>query len=107
MEIVRDADQICRKLSRFMAGSRKIALIGVGNLLRKDDGVGINILRKLRDRIGDKDQIIFIESHTTPENYFSFLEREKPSCILFIDAADAQLPPGTVFLADLDQVEEL
>ncbi|WP_455367266.1 hydrogenase 3 maturation endopeptidase HyCI [[Eubacterium] cellulosolvens] len=107
LKMVLGEASIRRRLKKFFRDSIKITLIGVGNILRRDDALGIEVIKEVKKRVGKSDMILMIESHTTPENYFGLLEQEKPSHILFIDAADAHFNPGTIFLTDIESAEGL
>lgn len=56
--------------------------IGVGNILRGDDGVGVVLAQGL------KKEINIIDAGTTPENYLSKIIKERPSEIWIVDCLD-------------------
>jgi len=70
----------------------KIVIVGVGNLLRGDDGFGPALIEKLKKNFeegGDrqfKSIPILIDAGNAPENYTGKIVREKPDTILIIDA---------------------
>jgi hydrogenase 3 maturation protease len=82
----------------------KLAIVGVGSELRCDDGVGIYIANKLKERTKDPRIEVFIGG-TTPENVTGPLKKLKPSHVVIIDAAKAGKPPGTVSLIDPKHIE--
>jgi hydrogenase maturation protease len=49
------------KQPRFRASARRLAVAGIGNTIVGDDGIGIHIVRALRDRIDDARVEIFEE----------------------------------------------
>ena len=69
----------------------KIIIMGIGNRLRKDDGIGPFIIEKLRKKIKEK---ILIDAGETPENYLEFIISKKPEELIIIDAADFGEIPG-------------
>jgi len=68
-------------------------VIGIGNVLQGDDGVGVHAVRRLRGRLpGD---VELVEGGVWGLDLLPFLEgREKA---VFIDAVDAGEEPGAVF----------
>lgn len=75
-------------------------LIGFGNIYRQDDGIGLHILEKMRQR-----QIALLELINGGLGglaLFDFLlTKAAEQKVMLLDAAEAGLEPGTVFLADL------
>ena len=70
---------------QFLRG-RKVAVIGVGNRMRGDDGVGSLIAERLQELA--KGSLLVIDAETVPENYLGVLLDSKPEFVLFIDAVD-------------------
>ena len=77
---------------------RPIAIVGVGNLLLSDDGVGIHAVRRLRSdsRVGSMARLI--DGGTVGTDLLA----EVCGCenLLIVDAVDAGLPPGTTIWMD-------
>ncbi len=67
------------------------AFLGVGNPLRQDDGVGLWIGR----RLAAHGWTVYLAG-TTPENIVGKIQRDRPHTLLIVDAAELDLPPGTV-----------
>lgn len=84
----------------------KIAIIGIGNPLKKDDNIGNLIVEKLSKEIKNKD-FIFIKAYLTPENYLMPLKKSKLKAIYFIDAVDFQGIIGEVKLFNLNEIQNL
>jgi hydrogenase 3 maturation protease len=84
-----------QQLHTWIQGFRKLALIGVGNPLRHDDHVGLEIVHQIDNRIQDP-RVLIIESESVPENYLDTIVAFLPSHILILDAALLNLPAGTV-----------
>lgn len=76
-----------------MSNSSKIAVIGLGNTFRRDDGIGIRILDLLRESLGDAD-ISFLDFGIASFGLINTL-REYGK-VLLVDAIDAGLEPGTL-----------
>ncbi|MGQ9788491.1 MAG: hydrogenase maturation peptidase HycI [Candidatus Hadarchaeaceae archaeon] len=86
-------------LHLFLNRASRVVVVGVGSHLRGDDAVGVEIVRKLRDRIKSPN-ILIMEGGLAPENYTSQINRFKPTHIIIIDAADFGAEPGDVVFAD-------
>ena len=72
----------------------RLALIGVGNPLRHDDQVGLEIVHQFNNQMQDA-RVLVIESESVPENYLDTIVAFNPSHILILDAALLTLPAGT------------
>jgi len=70
---------------QFLRG-RKVAVIGVGNRMRGDDGVGSVIAERLQELA--RGNLLVIDAETVPENYLGVLLDSKPEVVLFVDAVD-------------------
>lgn len=62
----------------------KVVILGIGNTLRSDDGVG----SLLANRIKDKVPFIVYDSGPSPENYLEKIIRDNPNTVVIIDAVD-------------------
>jgi hydrogenase 3 maturation protease len=87
-----------QRLETVIAESPKIVIMGIGNDLKADDGVGPYILEQLKDKIPS--HIELINASTVPENFINHLIEIEPSLILLIDAALMGSEPGTIRLID-------
>ncbi|MBN1856389.1 MAG: hydrogenase maturation peptidase HycI [Dehalococcoidia bacterium] len=92
----------------------KTLVLGVGNILNGDDGIGPYIAEGLgaatHDRLhevaGGRESgtVVALDCGTTPENYTSVVRREQPDLVLIVDAAVMGLPPGEVRLIPSDKM---
>ncbi len=73
-------------------------MIGVGNELRKDDFVGVEVVRRLKDKVPK--HVMLVESETVPESYLDTITRFKPTHVLIIDAGILGLRPGEARLVE-------
>ncbi|MDD5019795.1 MAG: hydrogenase maturation protease [Candidatus Omnitrophica bacterium] len=73
--------------------SHKMAVIGLGNTLRRDDGVGIHVLAGLQDELKDY-KVSFLNFGIASFGLVNFLSGFKK--VLLIDAMDAGLAPATM-----------
>jgi hydrogenase maturation protease len=71
----------------------KTLVVGVGSTIRGDDGVGVEVVRRLRDRVTD-DQVDYIELGTAG---LALLDRvEGYERLILVDAIVTGGKPGTV-----------
>lgn len=75
------------QLRNFLEGFEKLIVLGVGNELKCDDGVGPYIIKKLKeDMVEDKDRLLFIDAQTVPENFTGKIRKETPTHLIIVDA---------------------
>ena len=79
----------------------KVAILGIGNTLRSDDGIG----SILASRIKDKVPYTVYDAGPSPENYLEKIIKEKPDSILIIDAVDFGGEPGEVREVEGDDIK--
>ena len=84
----------------------KIALLGIGNELRRDDAVGLTVIDRLSALI-DHPSISLMKCHEVPENFTGHVKRFKPACVILIDAADFGGAPGEARVFELSEVESI
>ncbi len=77
-------------------------LMGIGNILNGDDGVGCYIAEKMRE-IG----WAAIDCSTAPENFSGQVSRYSPSRVLVVDAALMDLPAGSIRRIDSTKIKEV
>jgi hydrogenase 3 maturation protease len=78
----------------------RVAIVGVGNTMRGDDGAGILVVRALAERLKGAPDMLLIDGSTAPENFTGPLRRFRPDLVIEIDAAHLEQPPGTVAWVD-------
>jgi hydrogenase maturation protease len=77
-----------------MTGGR-ISVLGVGNLLRTDEGVGVHAVRALAARLeAEYPDVQFLDGGTLGLNLLMWIEES--DAVLLLDAVDCALPAGTV-----------
>ncbi len=72
--------------------SEDILVVGMGNTLKADDGIGPEVCSQLKKMIPDN----VIDTGTVPENYIQVIIKKNPPIILFIDAIDFGAAAGTI-----------
>ena len=89
-------------LKDWFSGAKKVVVAGIGNPFRRDDFVGVEIVRNLKNKVSKK--VYLIEAETIPESYMQQIAAFKPSHILLVDAGIINKPAGTAQLADPAQL---
>jgi hydrogenase 3 maturation protease len=69
----------------------KTVILGVGNTLKGDDGIGPAFVERIKGMV----PAVCIDAGVTPENYTGPVAKEKPDTILIVDAAHLGLEPGS------------
>ncbi len=77
-------------------------LLGIGNPLRRDDGVGIWVAEQLQ---GAEWEVI--SAGPNVENALGIVRRAAPDLLVVVDAAEMGLPRGTARRLALDQSERM
>lgn len=75
-------------------------ILGIGNRLKGDDGVGPFICDLIQDRVPSP----VIDAGTAPENYLGPISRLEPEAILVLDAADLHAVPGCMALLERENL---
>lgn len=76
-----------------MGGTR---IIGCGNRFRNDDGAGVEAVRRLRDLVGDRAEVI--EAELAGLDVLDLMEGAQ--AVIVIDAARSGRPAGTIHRLD-------
>jgi len=80
---------------------RKVVL-GIGNTLNRDEGLGVFALDALRGVVDPVDDLEFIDGGTLGLNLLTIVEDS--SHLLILDAVDAGVSPGTVVELGRDEI---
>ena len=84
-------------------GNSKITIIGIGNLLLSDDGVGVHVVRCLAAQLRENDAIECIDAGTLSYELLEWVATA--DAVLLIDAAQLDAPAGTVVRLNDHEVE--
>jgi hydrogenase 3 maturation protease len=93
---------IASSLKEWFSGAERVVIAGIGNPFRRDDFVGVEIVRNLQNKVSNS--VYLIEAETVPESFIAPITKFKPTHILIIDAGLLNLKPGTSKLADTKQL---
>jgi hydrogenase maturation protease len=82
----------------------KVRVIGVGNLLLGDEGVGVHVIR-LMEQTPSPPDVELVDGGTAGIGLLGFLEDTE--AVIFIDAADIKDRPGTFRMFRTEEVRDL
>lgn len=71
----------------------RYAIMGVGSVLRADDGAGMYFIELCEENI-KCDNLLLIAGSTAPENFTGVIKDFKPEKLFVIDAANMGINPG-------------
>ena len=79
---------------------RSVVVVGIGNRLRGDDGVGPRVV----ERVAVAGPELVIDAGTTPENFLGPLIQRAPQVVLFVDAIEFGKAPGHFILSPVEDL---
>ncbi|MBE3090769.1 MAG: hydrogenase maturation peptidase HycI [Candidatus Atribacteria bacterium] len=82
--------------------SKKYILMGIGNMLRGDDGIGSIIAQSFKDR-----DWLSIDCGVVPENFTSIIKKNRPDLVVLIDAVEMDLKSGEFRIISPDRISAL
>jgi len=80
----------------------RVAVLGVGNPLRGDDGLGPDLAQRLVNR----PRLISIDCEEMPENYTGVVRDHRPTLVLIVDAVDFNGAPGDLVVLGQDDLQQ-
>ncbi len=89
------------ELRDFISGANKIAILGIGNDLRTDDGLGPYIIENLSI---DDPRVMIENVGSVPEGFARPLANFGAERVIMVDAADMLKPPGHIELVTKDRI---
>jgi len=90
-------------LKELLDRASRLLFIGVGNVLKRDDGVGVIISRQIIERQG----ILTLTVEVSIENYIGKINSLEPDEIVLIDCMELGQLPGSYRLLALSEVEDI
>jgi len=81
----------------------KVVILGIGNTLRNDDGIGSLLVQRLKNKV----PYIVYDSGPSPENYLGKIIKDKPDNIVIIDAVDFAGRPGEFRILEGNDIETI
>ena len=77
-------------------GPLRVAVVGIGQGLRGDDGAGSAVARCLQARLQGISSVLVLDGGPAPENQTGPLRRHRPALVILVDAAHMGAAPGTL-----------
>jgi hydrogenase 3 maturation protease len=100
---MQDTDPVLTSLRQRIQDAKRLAIIGIGDELVPHDRPGMWAARKM-----EKHHLPGVEvflAGTVPESITGPLRRFQPDHVLFLDAADMDVPPGTIAIIEPEHVQ--
>lgn len=95
-------EELRRIIDDLLAGEGDLVLIGVGNPLRGDDGVGVEIAKILKQSLrNERVKVVIVEDRV--DLIPRMLRGANPRAVLIFDAADFGGRPGDVRIMSSDE----
>ena len=82
----------------------KAAIIGLGNILRGDDGLGPKLISLLKEK-GLKANLF--DCGTAPENYIFPILATSCDTVILVDAADLGIKPGSAKIFGIEEISKV
>ena len=103
----------------FLKGASSLVILGIGNDIRGDDGLGPYIIEELSrkkeeiqensdiDSIFDLKDLFLINGGSVPENFTSKIKSYDPSHIILIDASLMNKEPGDIEIVNKENISNV
>ena len=106
--IIGDTISLKSEIDDFLKDYEKLIIIGIGNELRGDDGLGSFIIKELeKEETINNDKIIIIDGGSAPENFTGLIKKENPSHIIIVDAALMGSEVGTIKSIKKEEIDNI
>ena len=100
---MQNAPLLSDALKPGIKNTRRLAIIGVGDELMPPDRLGMYAAREIGKQHLSGVRVFF--AGTVPESITAPLRRYRPGHMLFLDAADMGVRPGTIAVIEPEQVQ--
>jgi hydrogenase 3 maturation protease len=95
---------VFEELNKLLSqNDKKKLFVGIGNLLKMDDGAGVYISRKIKNR----GTISALTVEASIENYIGKINSLNPDILVLIDCVDIKSPAGTFKLLTISKIQDL
>ncbi len=81
---------------------KKITILGIGNTLYQDEGIGVHILPLLEEKLSNNPEVEIIEGATDGLMLLEYVEDAE--YLIIIDAINAGKPGGTIIALEGDEI---
>ncbi|MEE9514451.1 MAG: hydrogenase maturation protease, partial [Candidatus Brocadiales bacterium] len=84
---------------------KKVLILGVGNILLGDEGVGVRVVEKIRNEHTLPDDVEVMDGGTLGLTLIPYLEGRE--AVFIVDAVDRGGRPGELYRIDGDDMDEV
>lgn len=95
---------LLKQLTSEAGRSPRVAVLGIGNLMRSDDAAGMLVARALSQREA-AGNVLVLEAGPAPENKTADLRKFAPDLVILVDAADMGKAPGAMGWISEDDID--
>ena len=92
-------EDIRKKLLGILKG-RRFGVVGIGNVIKGDDGAGCEVIASMKGRV----DLPIVDCCEVPENYGGWVERQGLEVAIYIDAVDFGGTPGEVRMIPMEKL---
>jgi hydrogenase 3 maturation protease len=89
-------------LKSVICGHERKLFVGIGNVLRSDDGIGVYIAKQIHE----KDKIKTLVVEVSIENYIGKINTIPHDILILVDAVDFKQEPGFFSLFTPDEIQD-
>ena len=82
----------------------RCVVCGVGNRLRGDDAAGPVVVDELRKKLGDSEELLFVDCGSAPENFLDKVVGFGARRVIVVDAVAMGAEPGAVEVVDVSRI---
>jgi hydrogenase 3 maturation protease len=83
----------------------KAVVIGVGNELKADDGIGLRVAKELQKELAGKDTLVIPAE--VPENHIQPIAKFRPDMLVLVDSADFKGKAGEIRAIRDDEISKV
>lgn len=98
-----DTEEDLRRQIEDLAGDGRVYVLGLGNTDRADDGAGILVALALKERFPS---FSYSEHDGVEGTVLDISEKKGDATVLFVDAANMGLEPGSIKFIPKDKIKE-
>jgi len=80
-----------------------VLVLGVGNILLKDEGVGVKVVERMREEYDFGDEVLFYDGATAGLDLMPVMARY--GHIIIVDTVNAGDPPGSIYRFRVDEID--
>ena len=89
-----------KQLQKLVKNSNKVLIAGIGNVLKRDDGIGVYITRNIETI----STIMPLTVELSIENYIGKINELQPDVLILVDAVEYNREPGYTKLIPLSEL---